>query len=356
METMFGKYRVLWQGFRAVLLLLAAGGVAGCDATIHQYPDPEEEDALIVIEPNVDRLPPLYHKLVSYDEKYHRTEVELPERASQPYRAEDEYEMRIIVDLYSGSPALRDTESHRVARRISYVPNDAEPPQDTLHVYLPKGDYHVLAWADYVPKSAPEDWMYQTDDLTAVMTDVSEYPENLHHRSTAAGQNGFAASRSADSTIHVYMERPSGRYRVVALDYDDFIQTGGSAKGLTVKVIYKQYVSVGYNVATEAPNRFISTYSFNVCPEEIEYEGKREESLFGDYIFTANDRETTVLADFYFYDANGFELNHCENIEIPLMRNKETLVTGYFLTKELGEGSGVSVDDNFEGEYVVEIN
>ena len=125
---------------------------------------------------------------------------------------------------------------------------------------------------------------------------------------------------------------------------------------MTVKVIYKQYVSAGYNVATGEPNLFVSTHSFNVRPEEIEYEGKREESLFGDYIFTSAEGETHVLADFYFYDAEGNEVSHCQDVDIPLTRNRETVVRGYFLTRELGEGNGVSIDENFEGEYVVEIN
>ena len=338
---------------RVCIALTMGIALIACDATIHEYPEEVQPNRLIVIEPNVDRLPPPYHKLVRYDEDYNRTVHDLPDRNSQPYEAEDEFEMRIIVDIYKGFPAVRTASSQRIERRVVYVPNDALPPQDTLHVWLPEGDYCALAWADYVPKTYRDDWHYNTDELTAITTTISTYPDNPHHRSTAAGQVSFA---SAPATVPVYLERPSGRYRVIALDYEDFIQTGGSLEGLTVKVIYKQYVSVGYNVATGEPNLFTSTYSFNVQPEDIDYEGKREVSLFGDYIFTSDERETTILADFYFYDADGLEINHCEGVEIPLMRNQETIVAGYFLTRELGEGNDVSIDDDFEGEYVVEID
>ena len=260
-------------------------------------------------------------------------------------------------------------------RRTLYTDKDALPPQDTIHAYLPHGDYYVLAWADYVPQTDPADWHYLTDTLTNIRTDISTYPNNGHLRSTAAGQvefgmdfaltrEGYPVTRSDEGTsivkesrvVPVGLSRPAGRYRVVALDYEDFLQTGGSMDGMTVKVIYRQYVSAGFNVATMEPNLFVTTYSFDVHPSEIDYEGKQDASLFGDYIFTTSDRETNVLADFYFYDAQGQEISHSKGIEIPLMRNRETVVKGYFLTCEVGSGSSVGIDENFEGEYVIEID
>ena len=63
-----------------------------------------------------------------------------------------------------------------------------------------------------------------------------------------------------------------------------------------------------------------------------------------------------ILADFYFFDASGTEISHCQNIEIPLKRNHETVLRGFFLTRKIGDGNNVNIDDNFGGEYVVEIN
>ena len=42
--------------------------------------------------------------------------------------------------------------------------------------------------------------------------------------------------------------------------------------------------------------------------------------------------------------------------KIPLKRNHETVVKGFFLTREVGKGNNVAIDDNFEGEYVVGID
>ena len=81
----------------------------------------------------------------------------------------------------------------------------------------------------------------------------------------------------------------------MATDFEDFIQTRGSLEGLTVKVVYKQYVSIGYNVMTQEPNLFITTYSFNIVPAQITYEGKEQASLFGDYLFMRLEMKSVIV-------------------------------------------------------------
>ena len=342
--------------------------IVGCDATIHEYP--EIQEALVVLEPNVSRMQPEYHKLVSYDEKGQCTVGMMEETTAQTYQPEDGYVLRIIADVYEGRIDEQSGERHRVSRRVVITDKDAQPPQDTIHIRLPEGNYYVLAWADYVKEDEEADWHYLTDTLTKIKTNLDTYPANTHHRSSATGsqafdidynltQEGYPSVGSevlTSRTVPVNMSRPSGRYRVVALDYDDYLSMGGNPDEMTVKVIYKQYVSVGYNVATGEPNRFVSTYSFNIRPSDICDEGKKEASLFGDYLFTGSNGETNVVADFYFFDALGHEISHSQNIEIPLKRDHETVIAGYFLTHSLGHGDDVSIDDKFDGEFVVEID
>ena len=44
------------------VLSVFMGLMMACDATVHEYPVPDK--SFVVIEPNVDRLPPLYYKEV----------------------------------------------------------------------------------------------------------------------------------------------------------------------------------------------------------------------------------------------------------------------------------------------------
>lgn len=351
------------QGLVAICLILI---LAGCDVTIHQYPNPQE--SLVIIEPYVNRDAPNYYKTVIYDDNWNSTIVELPDKPAYQFLADQKVEVRIIADIYSGK--IEDKLSDNlVERRVINVDHNALPPQDTIHFNLPDGDYYVLAWADYVIKGN-DIGPFLADTLTAVHSRLDRYPRNPFFRSSASGikefsidfsdtQEGYPITRANDMklrTIPVSLNRPVARYRIVALDYKDFLQSGGDIEEVTIKVIYKQFVSVGFNVMADTPNEFISTYSFNVKPIDIVYEGDRyESSLFSDYVFTSEDTETNVVVDLYFYDDKGEEINHCQNIKIPLMRDHETVVQGNFLTQPLGEGDGVSIDDNFEGEYVVDV-
>ena len=152
------------------------------------------------------------------------------------------------------------------------------------------------------------------------------------------------------------MNRPSARYRVIASDFAEFTRDGGTLEGVVVKVVYKQYVTVGYNVATCEPNLFISTYSFNTSLTQEVFDQDDHISILGDYLFTSPDKEDVIIADFYFYDSSGNEFNHCKNIEIPLKQDHETIIRGCFLTNKVEKDSNISIDENFEGEYIVGLN
>lgn len=354
------------------LLLLYA-----CDTTIHEYPIPMTSH--IIVELNVDRSAPLYYKEITYGKDGVLEEKLLAEEFAEPYTADDRLAMRLIAEVYQGEHYdLRSSQpSHLVARREKVVPKDMLPPQDTLHIELPEGDYTILSWADYVPAGNPADWHYQTEVLSAISIVDEHTPRVNHHKSAATGYTDFAIDLNASQQGHtivkgysheelaraeeleryipVYTNRPLGRYKIYTTDIDDFVAAGGSLDSIQVQVIYRQYISNGYNVATQQPNSFIETSSFVIQPQlPSTRSGNEETPLAYDYILVSNDKEDHVMADLFIYDKDGNEINHYQNINIPLVRNKETVVRGPFLTLERGSG-GINIDDEFEGEHVVEV-
>ena len=162
------------------VLSVFMGLMMACDATVHEYPVPDK--SFVVIEPNVDRLPPLYYKEVFYDEEWNCTIKNLEEEHSKPYIPDEDFAMRIILDVYEKKSGKNRIVQQKIERRMLLVDKDALPPQDTIQVYLPKGDYQVLAWADYVYKDNPVDRFYQTDMLTSIKTNTDIYPVNTHHQ------------------------------------------------------------------------------------------------------------------------------------------------------------------------------
>ena len=355
-----------------IILAVAAGtALAGCDATIHTYPEARLSE--VVVELSVDREPPLYYKEVTYGRDGSRGEAELEATRSERYEAADSLAMRMVVELYEVPGVTDDVDEGRlVARRELTAHRLAEPPQDTVVFHVPTGTYKALAWADYVPEDGgTADWHFETEALDAVRARVEHHPGDNHHKSCAAGTADFAvdfgldeegyplnlsASRAGGDTlsrfIPVGLERPAGRFRLWATDLAEFTGSGGRVEDLRVRIVYRQYVSVGYDVGEARPNDFTPTREMTTRPTTVAADGTV--LLAYDYVLVGSDGEEHVLIDVYVTTADGTEVNRFEGIDVPLWENRETVVRGPFLTQEVESGR-IGIDEGFEDEFVVEI-
>lgn len=343
--------------------------LVSCDTTIHEYPQ-TEENALILLELNADRTPPQYYKEVTYDHEGNYQEAELEATLSSAYIPDERLSLRLIAELYKlSSFEDRVDQGVLVARRIVTVDRLKEAPQDTLKFHVPAGLYRALTWADYSLKDNANDWHFKTDQLDAVQVDVDHKPRDNHHKNSAAGKCNFSvdfdlsksgdpiiwsetrSTPSADLVVPVYLDRAVGRFRLWATDLQDFLNSGNRLEDLRIQIIYKQYVSAGYNVDTENPNRFVQTHTMETIPSIVPEDGSV--LLAYDYVLTSLDKEDHVLIDVFIYKDDR-ELNHYQNITIPLQRNKETVIKGPFLTQKVGSGD-IGIDDDFDGGFEVVI-
>ena len=341
---------------------------AACDQTIHEYP--QDGESLVLVELNVDRTPPQYYKALTYDSNGEYTESTLEPTFSEAYTADERLCMRLITELYLiPSSTDRIDKGVLVARREITVERLMEAPQDTLQFHVPAGIYRALTWADYTPISNGQDWHFNTQTLDAIEVDVDHKPQNNHHKSSAAGSSTFSvdfdnsetgnpslldetrAAPTEGNVIPIYLERASGRFRLWATDLDEFLAGGNRLEDLRVQIIYKQYISAGYNVDTETPNRFVQTHTMETTPTTVSEDGSV--LLVYDYVLTSSNQEDHVLVDVFIYEGDK-ELNHYQNITIPLQRNRETVIEGPFLTKKIGSGD-IGIDDDFDDEIVIVI-
>ena len=343
--------------------------LVSCDTTIHEYPQ-TEENALILLELNADRTPPQYYKEVTYDHEGNYQEAELEATLSSAYIPDERLSMRLIAELYKlSSVEDRVDQGVLVARRIVTVDRLKEAPQDTLKFHVPSGIYRALTWADYTLKDDQEDWHYQTEKLDAIQEKVDHKPRVNHHKNSAAGSCNFLvdfnlsksgnptilqrtrATPAPDHVVPVQLQRAVGRFRLRATDLQEFLKSGNRIEDLSVQIVYKQYVSAGYNVDTENPNRFVQTQTMETIPSIVPEDGSV--LLAYDYVLTSLDKEDHVLIDVFIYKDDR-ELNHYQNITIPLQRNKETVIKGPFLTQKVGSGD-IGIDDDFDGGFEVVI-
>ena len=343
--------------------------LVSCDKTIHEYP-PTEENALILLEINTDRTPPRYYKELTYDHHGNSQEIELEATLSDAYIPDERLSLRLITELYKlSSFEDRVDQGVLVARRIVTVDRLKEASQDTLHFHVPAGLYRALTWADYTLKDDHADWHYQTEKLDAIQEDVDHKPRVNHHKNSAAGSCNFSvdfdlsksgtpiiltetrATPVPDHVVPVQVQRAVGRFRLLATDLQEFLNSGNLIEELRVQIVYKQYVSAGYNVDTETPNRFVQTQVMETAPEIVPRDGSV--LLAYDYVLASRDKEDQVLIDVFVYKDDR-ELNRYQNILVPLQRNKETVIKGPFLTQKLGSGD-IGIDGDFDGGFEVVI-
>lgn len=348
-------------------------GFAACDETIHEYP--RTNDVLVMVELNADRMPPFYYKGLLYDEEGNCTVQELPHEPAMPYVPDERLCVRFIVELYQlPSAGASVTKGMLVDRREFSADRLAQPPQDTLAFRLPQGHYRVLAWADYAPESRVDEWHFDTRQLNAVLEHVDHTPEVNHHKNAAAGNCDFSVTigrygeeisvatpgstvgttSSGTPLVPVYMVRPLARFQLMATDWNEFSKkrSRASVNNLLIRVVYKQYVGVGYNVENETLNAFVESRTMEMSPPQEP--GGGEVLLAYDYVLTNDGREDHVLVDLFICDEEGEEINHYQNIDVPLYRNHETVLRGPFLTRQVGSGD-IGIDDDFDDEFVVVI-
>lgn len=355
------KYRSLYPFALCGIVALASA----CDATIHRYPTPSER--LVVVELNVDRTPPLLYKELTYDEEGVGVERLLDPEPAAAYEPSERLCMRIIAELYAvPHPEARAHAGQLVARRELPVDRLLTAPQDTVQFRVPDGNYRVLAWADYAPVSNVSDWHFETPSLNEIRVKLDHAPRNNHHKSCGAGTVDFTVdfsrdpagtpqirrqTRAGDEVVPLYLERAAGRFRLLATDLGVFLNSGKRIEDLRVLIRYRQYVSAGYNVDTQTPNVFVPTYEVETAPSVVNADGSAE--LAYDYVLASTGQEDHVLVDLFIYEGD-VELNHYQNIDIPLYRNRETVVRGPFLTRTFGSGQ-IGIDDDFDDEYLIVI-
>lgn len=347
---------------RLSLILPLALALTACDRTIHQYPEPQDADVILC--PYFHLEPYRSYKEVVYDERWHASVNTLPADTIADPSLPGGTELAVTLDVCRGTTADDELAEWRtdVARRLQLTaPGSYRDYSGEALVALPDGQYHVLAWADLAPG------LYNKESLTAIDTDLRQLPAFCHLQNAMSGSEQFAVDfqlgpggfptiegqRVKSRRVPVELHRTQGRFRIVATDLKDYLLENPTAEGIRVRAQFTLYVSTGFNAATDLPNRFVSEYTIDARPAE----GTDDEmDMMTHYVFTRPEGETVVKADFYLYDRNGRLFNTVRDIDIPVLRGRETIIRGHFLTHHVDTGSSLGVDENYDGEYLVPVD
>lgn len=283
----------------------------------------------------------------------------------QDAAARSDMEMRYILRCYKddgGSDNSRMPDAEFV-----FLNSDLEDPEFRCQVKLTPGHYRVKVWADYVRVGSTADLYYDTTDFRDIFIAASKegYVGSDDMRDAFVGEQEVTvgpipASMTGQplASARIMMQRPFAKFKFVTTDFADFVQkylgltdpeeiAQADLSGYRVLFRYTGYLPTHYNMLTEKPFDAATGYEFFSTLSEPT---ATEATLGFDYVFV-NGTESSVSVAMGIYDRDGNLLSFSQPIEVPLMRNRLTVVTDRFLTQSTS--SNIQIDTEYEGDYDV---
>ena len=263
------------------------------------------------------------------------------------------YDVRYIMEVYDVTDGFVDLDKPIKKREVQTY----DEYQETMFSVrlIPNRDYRFVFWADFVNEDSEDDLYYNTTYLKAVTRNANAVAMDecqdayFVQKDLKVGSNGIEES--------VVLKRPFGKIRVITTDYDD-VNIGSEPEKVEVK-FYNHKLLTSLNAVTGvAEGETLNEYTYEVTKETSPYtQGydveEQNMTLFSDYILAADETVGAQEVNFTIEvtGKDGRVINsHDFNTQIPLERNHLTTIVGNLLT--LQNDITISIDDNFDGEYI----
>ena len=251
-----------------------------------------------------------------------------------------------------------------------------ETKSDTAHINqsmalkLEKGAYKFLVWTDYVAHGSVSDLYYKTSDFKEITySDPDDYTGNTDLRQAFRGERDAVVN--GPDTVTVAMERPMAKFKFISTDLQEFLamvvlRRAGKGAAPTkseldlavskinvadfkIRFRYAGFMPCAFNVWTNRPVDSWTGIDFDSRMRAITV----NETELGYDLVLVNGHESSVAVCLEVYDRDGTLLSSTDPINVPLVRNKLTVVRGHFLTSKASGGIGIVT--KFDGEYDYEV-
>lgn len=348
-----------------MVVMLAA---AGCN--VHEFP---REDA-------VPRHPFLLHldmttnmNMSLYQTIDYKTRTEGVDGSKATPISLGEFDLRYIIKVYRSDTRqfTREADTTIVLTKTPVAGNYDED----VSLMLEDSEYKFIAWADFVQRGTAADYFYKTDDFAEIiLADCNNHIAGTDFRDAFRGEQdatvdctGKPAGYSQQVTM--VMQRPMAKFQFVSTDLEDFITrvvqmkmqqmsvAGGDVRNEAdvranidlneYKIVFRYtgFMPCSINMYTNKPADAWTGVSFE---SKIDKLSETEAELGFDYVFV-NGSESKVSVSVEVLDTDDNVMARINPIDVPLVRNKLTVVRGAFLTATAT--GGAVIDPGFDGDY-----
>lgn len=329
--------------------------VTGCRGfLVHEYPG---QDGGEPVDPTLINLKVRFKPCPAFT---YMDDVQMPVETSDFY-PEDTHSARYFVEVRVDEPFNKDIVYQEMFTTSIDHLGDVIERQFILHAF----HYKIIVWQDLTDPDNPElDYWYNTNPLTAIKVFEKSLYEGGHDSKQVSSvtEDVDLTQYRDDWNVTLDMDipllRPQSKFILISTDLQkftkSFLANYPTKADLTeeqifrtcrMRVTYNGYLPTGYNAATGLLNDSQGGYGFDFDVKTI---GDEAAIVAFDYVLTGPS-PTSVNVGLTLYDEAGVVLNSVSSINVPLTRNKITVVRGEYLTREYG--GGVGIDSDFDGEF-----
>lgn len=358
----------------AIIFCISLFSMVACD--VHEFPQETNVQVPFLLHLDFTTELPLYKEII-------HTRVD----NSETKGFISNHNIRYTIKVYRND--LARNNSREADTTFVFTKSDVSDLNFTAPLQLPEGSYDFQIWADYVDVNSNADKYYDTSDFAEIiLSDKLNHPGSNDCREAFRGYASATVLNPAyytgdmvssiDNEARAEMKRPMGKFKFVSTDVDVFLarmvqmmkekgmlkdfeydpDNSASSESVsksialsdfTVLFRYKLFMPCSFNMFTDKPAYAWKGMSFKSKMFTDDY---KEMTLGFDYIFV-NGSETTLSISVEVYSADGELMSSTNPIDVPIVRNKLTIVKGDFLTSKASEG--ITISPEFDGEHNIEI-
>lgn len=270
--------------------------------------------------------------------------------------------IRYIVRAYPEG-STRASENYE---EFVFTGDIADGYDRTLSISLTPGNYDIKVWSD-LTESADDRPFYDAEEFSDIsLTDTNSGSND--YRDAFRGTAGVTISGNIEEReaeeVEIIMERPLAKFEIITTDLEEFIEneltrvaTRSAEEGTkaTRVIDINNYIvrvynanffylaPMAYNIFTDKPVSYETEILFD---SSLEMLGEKEAAMGFDYVFI-NGNETSITLRMEILEKSGGEetsLSWTDAIQVPLKRNRHTLLRGRFLTMKATGGIGINKD------------
>ena len=287
------------------------------------------------------------------------------------------YEMRYTIKAFPYETTRNADGTRGISRAAMWEHVFTRPVAlnnyDTeVDLQIPKGEYTLMVWADFVKKGTTEHHFYNPDNFSEIV---------LHgdHKANTDLRDAFRGTKAVEvfevkpneeaADIIIPMERPLAKFTVVTTDLKEFFEReeetarkraeargeeydesrGINLEDYQVVFYYSGFMPCAYSMFTDKPIDSKTGVTFYSKLEQI----NEDEARMGFDFVMVNGKDASVMVTMGLLDAEGNPVSMSDEINVPLNRSVNTIVRGKFLIQEAN--GGIGIDPSFNGDYNIEI-